>query len=101
MSKDTTKKTLTPLGDRVIIRRASNEEKSPGGIIIPDVAKEKPVEGTVVAVGPGTFRGDRFVETTVKAGQKVLFGKYSGNEVRLNGEEVVVVREDDILGVLE
>jgi len=91
-----------PLGDRVLVRRVEEEEKTKGGIIIPDTAKEKPQEGKVVAVGKGkmTEQG-KLLTPDVKAGDKILFGKYSGSEVKIEGEEHLILREDDILGVLE
>jgi chaperonin GroES len=93
---------IRPLGDRILVKRVKEEEKSKGGIIIPDTAKEKPQEGKVVAVGKGkmTEQG-KLLTPDVKAGDKILFGKYSGSEVRIEGEEHLILREDDILGVLE
>jgi chaperonin GroES len=91
-----------PLGDRVLVRRIKEEEKTKGGIIIPDTAKEKPQEGKVVAVGKGKHSEDgKLIPVEVKAGDKILFGKYSGSEVKLEGEEHVILREDDILGIIE
>ena len=91
-----------PLHDRVVVKRVEAEEKSKGGIIIPDTAKEKPVEAEVVAVGSGKVLEDGTVrKLDVKAGDRILFGKYSGTEVKLDGEEHLILREDDILGVLE
>jgi chaperonin GroES len=93
---------IRPLQDRVILKRVKEEEKTKGGIIIPDTAKEKPVEGEVVAVGNGKVLEDGTVrKPDVKVGDRVLFGKYSGTEVKLEGEERLIVREDDILAVLE
>jgi chaperonin GroES len=93
---------IRPLQDRVILKRVKEEEKTKGGIIIPDTAKEKPIEGEVVAVGNGKVMDDGTVQKlTVKVGDRVLFGKYSGTEVKIDGEERLIVREDDILGVLE
>jgi len=91
-----------PLHDRVLIRRVEGEEKTAGGIIIPDTAKEKPMEGEVVAAGPGA-RGDdgKLQPMDVKAGDRVLFGKWSGTEVKLEGEELIIMKESDIMGVLE
>lgn len=91
---------LRPLHDRVIVKRLEEEKKSAGGIIIPDNAAEKPVRGEVIAVGPGK-RGDdgKLMPMDVKAGDTVLFGKYSGSEVKVDGVELVVMREDDIMGV--
>lgn len=94
--------TIRPLHDRVIVRRIEQDEKTAGGIIIPDTAKEKPVQGEVLAVGPGA-RDDRGhqVPLDVKVGDVVLFGKWSGTEVKLDGEEVLVMKETDIIGVIE
>ena len=91
-----------PLHDRVLIRRVESEEKTAGGIIIPDTAKEKPMEGEVVAAGPGA-RGDdgKLQPMDVKAGDRVLFGKWSGTEVKLDGEELIIMKESDIMGVVE
>ena len=91
-----------PLHDRVVVRRIAAEEKTKGGIIIPDSAKEKPVEGEVIAVGNGKVQEDGTVrKLDVKAGDRILFGKYSGTEVKLDGEEHLILREDDVLGVIE
>ncbi|HEX2228968.1 MAG TPA: co-chaperone GroES [Candidatus Binatia bacterium] len=90
-----------PLHDRVIVKRIQEEEKSAGGIIIPDTAKEKPQEGKVIAVGPGKQDDGKVIPLGVKAGDKILFGKYSGTEIKLDGEEHLIMREDDILGVIE
>jgi len=92
---------IRPLHDRVIIKRIDEEEKTKGGIIIPDTAKEKPQEGRVVAVGPGKQDDGKVIPLGVKAGDKILFGKYSGTEIKLDGEDHLILREDDILGVLE
>jgi chaperonin GroES len=92
---------IRPLGDRILVKRIKEEEKTKGGIIIPDTAKEKPQEGKVVAVGRGKYEDGKLVAPDVKAGDKILFGKYSGSEIKLDGEEHIVLREDDILGVLE
>ena len=93
---------IRPLYDRVIVKRVSEEEKSKGGIIIPDSAKEKPFEGKIIAVGNGKLLDDGTQRAlTVKPGDRVLFGKYSGTEIKLDGEEHLIVREDEILGVLE
>jgi len=91
-----------PLHDRVVVRRIEGEERTKGGIIIPDTAKEKPQEGEVVAVGPGA-RDDngKLVALEVKAGDRVLFGKWSGSEVRIDGEELLIMKESDIMGVVE
>src|SRR3954466_2694177 len=93
---------IRPLQDRVILKRLKEEEKTKGGIIIPDTAKEKPIEGEVVAIGNGKVLEDGTVKKLdVKVGDRVLFGKYSGTEVKLDGEERLIVREDDILAVLD
>ena len=91
-----------PLGDRVLVKRVEEEEKTKGGIIIPDTAKEKPQEGEVVAVGPGA-RDDngKLQPLDVKAGDRILFGKWSGTEVKLDGEELLIMKESDIMGILE
>ena len=90
-----------PLHDRVVVRRIEADEKTAGGIIIPDTAKEKPQEGEVIAVGPGV-RDDsgKLVDLAVQAGDRVLFGKWSGTEVRIDGEDLLIMKESDILGVL-
>ena len=90
-----------PLHDRVLVKRLESEEKTAGGIIIPDTAKEKPIEGEVIAVGPGKLDDGKRIELNVKAGDRVLFGKYAGTEVKLDGVEHLILREDDILGVIE
>jgi chaperonin GroES len=92
---------VRPLHDRVIVKRIEEEEKSRGGIIIPDTAKEKPQEGQVIAVGPGRHEDGKVIPLDVKAGDRILFGKYAGTEVKLNGEEHLIMREEDILGVIE
>lgn len=93
---------LRPLQDRLVVKRLAEEEKTKGGIIIPDSAKEKPVEGEVVAVGNGKVLEDgKLRPLDVKAGDRVLFGKYSGTEVKVNGEEHLILREDEILGIIE
>lgn len=93
---------IRPLHDRVIVRRIEQDEKTAGGIIIPDTAKEKPIQGEVVAVGPGS-RDDsgKLIALDVKVGDTVLFGKWSGTEVKLSGEELLVMKESDIIGVVE
>jgi len=90
-----------PLQDRVVVRRIQEEEKTPGGIIIPDTAKEKPSEGEVIAVGPGA-RNDKgdIVPVEVKAGDRVLFGKWSGTEVKIDGQELLIMKESDIMGII-
>jgi chaperonin GroES len=93
---------MRPLHDRVLVQRVKEEEKTKGGIIIPDTAKEKPIEGKVVAVGNGKVLEDGSVrKLEVKKGDRVLFGKYSGTEVKIDGEEHLILREDDILGIVE
>ena len=94
--------TIRPLHDRVLIRRIEEDQKTAGGIIIPDTAKEKPIQGEVIATGPGA-RGDdnELVPMDVKAGDIVLFGKWAGTEVKLDGEEYVIMKESDIFGVIE
>jgi chaperonin GroES len=92
---------IKPMNDRVIVKRVAEDKKTAGGIIIPDTAKEKPQEGEVVAVGPGKRDEDgRRIPLEVKAGDRVLFGKYAGTEIKIDGEEHVFMREDDILGIL-
>ena len=93
---------IRPLGDRLLVKRVKEEEQTAGGIIIPDSAKEKPIEGKVVAVGNGKRNdtGER-VALEVKKGDRILFGKYSGTEVKIEGEEHLILREDDVLGVVE
>ena len=89
-----------PLQDRVVVKRVEEESKTAGGIIIPDTAKEKPQEAEVVAVGPGQLDGGDRVPLEVKAGDKVLIGKYSGTEVKVDGDEYLIMREDDILAIV-
>jgi chaperonin GroES len=91
-----------PLHDRVLVRRVEQEEKTSGGIIIPDTAKEKPMEGEVIAVGPGgRDETGKLIPIDVKVGDRVLFGKWSGTEVRIDGEELLIMKESDIMGVIE
>jgi chaperonin GroES len=91
-----------PLHDRVVVRRLEEEEKTAGGIIIPDTAKEKPQEGEVMAVGPGGRNEDgKLQPMDVKAGDRILFGKWSGTEVKIDGEELLIMKESDIMGVIE
>jgi chaperonin GroES len=91
-----------PLHDRVVVRRVESEEKTKGGIIIPDTAKEKPQEGEVIAVGPGSRdESGKLVPLDVKAGDAILFGKWSGTEVRIDGEDLLIMKEADIMGVVE
>jgi chaperonin GroES len=93
---------IRPLQDRVIVKRIAEEEKTKGGIIIPDTAKEKPQEGKVTAVGKGKLNDDgKLIPLEVKVGDRILFGKYSGSEIKINGEEHLIMREEDILGVIE
>jgi len=91
-----------PLHDRVVVRRLDSEEKTKGGIIIPDTAKEKPSEGVIVSVGPGARDEDgKYIAPDVKAGDRVLFGKWSGTEVKVDGEDLLIMKESDIMGVIE
>ena len=93
---------IRPLHDRVLVRRVEDEKKSPGGIVIPDTAAEKPMQGEVVSVGNGKLQDNGELRPLdVKAGDKVLFGKYSGTEVKVEGEELLVMREDDVMAVIE
>ena len=93
--------TFRPLHDRVLVRRIEAEEKTAGGIIIPDAAKEKPSEGEVIAIGEGTRDEDgERIALDVKVGDKILFGKWSGTEVKINGEDLIIMKESDILGIL-
>lgn len=93
---------IRPLQDRVIVRRIEEEEKTKGGIIIPDTAKEKPQEGRVVAVGKGKVNEDgKIIPLDVKVNDRILFGKYSGSEINIDGEEHLIMREEDILGIIE
>ena len=93
---------LRPLQDRILVQRVKEEEKTKGGIIIPDTAKEKPVEGRVIAVGIGKLseKGNR-IALEVQKGDRILFGKYSGNEIKIEGEEYLIMREDEVLGIIE
>ena len=93
---------IRPLQDRVIVKRIEEEERSKGGIIIPDTAKEKPQEGKVIAVGKGKLNDDgKITPLDIKVNDRILFGKYSGTEINIDGEEHLIMREDDILGVIE
>jgi chaperonin GroES len=93
---------IRPLQDRVIVKRLEEEQKTKGGIIIPDTAKEKPVEGEVIAVGKGRIADDgKVIKLDVKVGDRVLFSKYGGTEVKIEGEDYLIMREDDILGIIE
>jgi len=90
-----------PLGDRVLVRRVEEESKTKGGIIIPDTVKEKPSEGEVIAVGPGARdEGGKIVPTELKKGDRILFGKWSGTEVKIDGEDLLIMKESDVLGTL-
>ena len=94
--------TFRPLHDRILVRRIEAEEKTAGGIIIPDTAKEKPQEGEVIAVGPGARdEAGKLVELDVKVGDRILFGKWSGTEIKLNGEDFLIMKESDVMGVIE
>jgi len=91
-----------PLHDRVVVKRVAEEEKTKGGIIIPDTAKEKPMEGEIIAVGPGARdESGKLVPPDVKAGDRILFGKWSGTEIKLDGVEYLIMKESDIMGILE
>ena len=93
---------LRPLNDRILVKRVVEEEKTKGGIIIPDTAKEKPMEGKVVAVGKGKLNDDgERIKPDLKAGDRILFGKYSGSEIKIDGEEHMVLREDEVFAVIE
>ena len=93
---------LKPLSDRIIVKAITAEEKTPGGIVLPDTAKEKPQEGEVLAVGPGKqLDSGKLALMDVKVGERVIYSKYGGTEVKLNGEELVVLRQDDVLGIVE
>lgn len=92
--------TIQPLADRVLVRPDAAEEKTSSGIIIPDTAKEKPQRGTVVSAGPGKVENGTKVDMSVKAGDKILYGKYSGTEITLGGEDYLIMRESDILGIV-
>ncbi|MFY9150237.1 MAG: co-chaperone GroES [Smithellaceae bacterium] len=93
---------IRPLQDRIIVKRLEEEEKTKGGIIIPDTAKEKPIEGKIIAVGKGKKTEDgKIIPLDVKVGDKVLFSKYGGTDIKIDGEEYLIMREDDILGVVE
>jgi chaperonin GroES len=93
---------LRPLQDRILVQRVEEEERTKGGIIIPDTAKEKPAEGKVAAVGNGKVGDDgKRIKLEIKKGDRILFGKYSGTEVKIEGEEYLIMREDDVLGVIE
>lgn len=92
---------VTPLYDRLLVKRLAEEEKTKGGIIVPDSAKEKPAQGEVIAAGNGRISDEgKLTALTVKKGDKILFGKYSGNEVKINGEELLIIREEEVLGII-
>lgn len=93
---------VTPLYDRLLVKRFNEEEKTKGGIIVPDSAKEKPAQGQVIAAGAGRISDDgKLTSLTVKKGDKILFGKYSGNEVTINGEELLIIKEEEVLGIIQ
>jgi len=93
---------VRPLHDRILVKRMQEEERTKGGIVIPDTAKEKPIEGEVVAVGKGRISDDgKVTPMDVKVGDRVLFGKYAGTEIKIDGEEYLIMREDDVLGIIE
>jgi chaperonin GroES len=92
---------VRPLQDRILVRRVEEQEKTKGGIIIPDAAKERPLEGNVIAVGAGKREDGKLIPLDVKAGDRILFGKYSGTEIKVEGVEHVILREDEILGIIE
>jgi len=93
---------IRPLQDRIIVKRLAEEQKTKGGIIIPDTAKEKPIEGKVIAVGKGKVADDgKLIKLEVKVGDKILFNKYGGTDVKIDGDEYLIMREDDILGIIE
>ncbi len=92
---------IKPLGDRVVVRPEAAEEKTESGLYIPDTAKEKPQRGTVVSVGPGRVENGTKIDMTVDKGDKVLYGKYAGTEITIDGEDLLIIRENDILGVIE
>ena len=93
---------VTPLYDRLLVRRFNEEEKTKGGLIIPDSAKEKPAQGEIIAAGAGRISDEgKLTPLTVKKGDKILFGKYSGSEVKINGEELLIIREEEVLGIIQ
>ena len=99
-TKQTTSVNVTPLADRVVLRAMDEAEPMRGGLYIPDTAKEKPQQGEIIAVGPGRFEKDKRVPMDVKVGDKVLYGKYSGTEVTIDGEQLLILRESDVLAVI-
>jgi chaperonin GroES len=92
---------IRPLHDRIVVKGIEEESKTPGGIIIPDTAKEKPQQGKVIAVGEGRHEDGKVIPMDVKAGDRILYGKYAGTEIKIDGEEHLILREDDVLGVIE
>ena len=100
ITKQTTTVKVSPLADRVVVRALDDAEQMRGGLYIPDTAKEKPQQGEIIAVGPGRFEKDKRVPMDVKVGDKVLYGKYSGSEVTIDGEQLLIIRESDVLAVL-
>jgi len=100
ITKETTAVKVVPLADRVAVRALDDAQQMRGGLYIPDTAKEKPQQGEIVAVGPGRFEKDKRVPMDVKIGDKVLYGKYSGNEVTIDGEQLLIIRESDVLAVI-
>jgi chaperonin GroES len=99
-AKSATNTKVTPLADRVVVKALEESEQMRGGLYIPDTAKEKPQQGEVIAVGPGRFEKDKRVPMEVKAGDKVLYGKYSGTEVTVDGQQVLILRESDVLAII-
>jgi chaperonin GroES len=99
-AKSATNTKVTPLADRVVVKALEESEQMRGGLYIPDTAKEKPQQGEVIAVGPGRFEKDKRVPMEVKTGDKVLYGKYSGTEVTVDGEQVLILRESDVLAII-
>ena len=100
VTKQTTNVKVSPLADRVVVKALDDGEQMRGGLYIPDTAKEKPQQGAIVAVGPGRFEKDKRVPMDVKVGDKVLYGKYSVNEVTIDGEQLLIIRESDVLAVI-
>ncbi|MCL6549074.1 MAG: co-chaperone GroES [Alicyclobacillus sp.] len=101
MTATATSKTLKPLADRVVVRALKREEKTASGIVLPDTAKEKPQEGEVIAVGPGRYEDGKRIEMEVKVGDRVIYSKYAGTEVKVDNEELLILRESDILAIVE
>ena len=100
VTKQTTSVKVAPLADRVVIKALDEAEQMRGGLYIPDTAKEKPQQGEIIAVGPGRFEKDKRVPMEIKAGDKVLYGKYSGTEVTIDGEQLLILRESDVLAII-